>query len=48
LPRTHAADEIKFAAFSFALAVLFVLCSRRLLPRTLPIVPEFVGQVLVD
>jgi hypothetical protein len=48
LPRTHVADEIKLGAFSFVLAVMFVLCSRRVLPRTLPIVPEFAGQVLVD
>jgi hypothetical protein len=48
LPRTHLADEIKLGAFSFALAVMLLLCSRRRLPRTLPIVPEFAGQVLVD
>jgi hypothetical protein len=48
LPRTRVADEIKLGAFSLALTVMFVLCSRRLLPRTLPIVPEFAGQVLVD
>jgi hypothetical protein len=48
LPRTRLADEIKLGAFSLAIAVMFVLCSRRLLPRTLPIVPEFVGQVMAD
>lgn len=48
LPRTHVADEIKLVAFSLALTAMFLLCSRRLLPRTLPIVPEFAGQVMVD
>jgi len=27
---------------------LFALCVRGLLPRTLPVVPEFAGQVLVE
>ncbi|HXE11850.1 MAG TPA: hypothetical protein VN633_07015 [Bryobacteraceae bacterium] len=48
LPHTRWADEVKFVAFSAALAVLFRLVATRRLPRTLPIVPEYSGQVLVD
>lgn len=48
LPHARWSDAIKLAAFSTALAVLFSLVARGRLPRTLPIVPEYSGQVLVD
>ena len=48
LPHTRWAAALKLAAFSAALVTLFGLAARRRLPRTLPIVPEYSGQVLVD
>ena len=48
LPHTRWADGTKLALFSGAIAILFALCARGFLPRTLPVVPEFAGQVLVE
>jgi hypothetical protein len=48
LPHTHWADAVKLVAFSVALALLFTLAAKGLLPRTLPVVPEYSGQVLVE
>lgn len=48
LPHTRWADATKLAVFSAAIITLFALCSRGSLPRTLPVVPEFAGQVLVE
>ena len=48
LPHARWADGLKLAAFSTALACLFSLAVRGRLPRTLPVVPEYSGQVLVE
>ncbi len=48
LPHAHWADITKLGIFSAALAGLFLLCAKGLLPRTLPVVPEYAGQVLVE
>jgi hypothetical protein len=48
LPHTHNADVIKFVIFSVCLLVLLTLVSRGLLPRTLPVIPEYAGQVMVE
>jgi hypothetical protein len=48
LPHARWADVVKLAAFSVALAWLFSLAARGRLPRTLPVVPEYSGQVLVE
>jgi hypothetical protein len=44
LPRTHAADALKLAAFVFALAVIGLGATKGLLPRTRPILP---GELIV-
>jgi predicted small integral membrane protein len=48
LPHARWADALKLAVFTAALVILYLLCARRVLPRTLPVVPEFSGQVLVE
>jgi hypothetical protein len=48
LPRTRWADGAKLAIFSGILVALGSLAFRGLLPRTLPIVPEYAGQVLTE
>jgi hypothetical protein len=48
LPHTHWADEVKLGVFSGALALMLTLVSRGMLPRTLPVIPEYAGQVLVE
>jgi hypothetical protein len=48
LPHVRWADAVKLTVFSVAIAVLCSLAARGRLPRTLPIVPEYSGQVLVD
>jgi hypothetical protein len=48
LPHTRWADATKLGVFTLLIAGLFSLCARGLLPRTLPVVPEFAGQVLVE
>jgi hypothetical protein len=48
LPHARWADGVKLGAFTAALGVLYLLCARGILPRTLPVVPEFSGQVLVE
>lgn len=48
LPRTRWADGTKLAIFGGMLVALASLALRGLLPRTLPIVPEYAGQVLTE
>lgn len=48
LPHTRWADATKFGVFTAVIVTLFTLCVQRRLPRTLPVVPEFAGQVLVE
>lgn len=48
LPRTRWADGTKLGVFGAMLIALFSLAARGLLPRTLPIVPEYAGQVLTE
>lgn len=48
LPRTRWADGTKLGVFAAMLIALVSLAARRLLPRTLPIVPEYAGQVLTE
>lgn len=48
LPHTRWADAMKLVIFTGVIAGLWSLCSRGLLPRTLPVVPEFAGQVMVE
>jgi hypothetical protein len=48
LPHERWADTGKLLAFTGAICFLFSLAARRRLPRTLPIVPEYSGQLLVD
>jgi hypothetical protein len=47
-PHTRWADALKLCGFSAVLAILLRLCAKGLLPRTLPVVPEHAGQVLVE
>ena len=42
------ADAVKLAAFSAMLLGLFLLCAQGMLPRTVPVIPEYAGQVLVE
>jgi hypothetical protein len=48
LPNTRWADAMRLGVFSAALFILFLLAARGSLPRTLPVVPEHSGQVLVE
>lgn len=48
LPHARWADATKLGVFTAMIVGLFALCVRGLLPRTLPVVPEFAGQVLVE
>ncbi|MGA8593672.1 MAG: hypothetical protein WB676_02915 [Bryobacteraceae bacterium] len=48
LPRARWADGLRLCVFSAALVILVRLAARGLLPRTLRVVPEYSGQVLVE
>jgi hypothetical protein len=48
LPHTRWADGVKLGLFSAALGLMMTLVYRGLLPRTIPVIPEYAGQVLVE
>jgi hypothetical protein len=48
LPRAHWVDFVELGVFTSMLSGLLWLASQGFLPRTLPVIPEFAGQVLVE
>ncbi len=48
LPRTRWADGTKLGIFGAVLIGMLSLAMRGMLPRTLPVVPEYAGQVLTE
>lgn len=48
LPRTRWADGTKLGIFGAVLIGMLSLAMRGVLPRTLPVVPEYAGQVLTE